>query len=164
MGRGSVGVGEVRTDDKCPAESSTTQFETLIEKRRTALHRLQNGRISLRKARWQVTLYDMWARVSSVQFSIAGKGWEVEACVGLLEWEEIEEKNYAKRTNLPAICALVLIVLSDIFVLLVGGICGGIPSNIRVCGKEPLSRSADRVWHGRGGRDDVAPREEVGGK
>ena len=65
--------GAERTNDKCPAESSSThwQFETLIEKRRTALHRLQNGRVSLGQARWQVTLYVMWARVESAQLSSA---------------------------------------------------------------------------------------------
>jgi hypothetical protein len=82
-------------------------------------------------------------RVSSAQLSSAlrGRG---------LEWEEIEEKIITKRTNLPAIRVLVLSVLWYIFVLLVGGISSGVPSNIRVWGKEPLSSSADRVWHGRG--------------
>ena len=60
----------------------------------------------------------------------------------VLEWEEV--------ANLPAICvcALVLCVLRNIFVVVVGRICSGVRTNIGIMGKEPLSGLAERVCHG----------------
>ena len=60
------------------------------------------------------------------------------------------KKIIIKLANLPAICvcALVLCVLRDIFVVVVGGICSGVGSNVGIVGKEPLSGFAERVGHG----------------
>lgn len=44
------------TDDKSPSKMSTTEFKVLIENAGAAFHRVQNGCISLRKARGDVTL------------------------------------------------------------------------------------------------------------
>ena len=49
-------MGDLRTDDKCPAKLSSTKFKTLIENAGIALHSSQNVGISVRKARWNVTL------------------------------------------------------------------------------------------------------------
>jgi hypothetical protein len=39
-------------------------------------------------------------------------------------------------------------VLRDIFIVVVGGICSNVSSNIGVMGKEPLSGFTERVCHG----------------
>lgn len=74
-------------------------------------------------------------------------------------------KKKISETNLPAIWVLVL-SLRDVFVLVVGRISSGVPSNVMVLGEKFLSGLADRVCHGGGWTREMtfAPRGEVGGK